>query len=333
MKIIKLKINCNYILTKYINGYIIYSSKKYLKIANNIIKKVRDIEIFFIIIYNKIKCIRLFYKREVVSNKMEEKNTTKTSLSTFLLILSLLIIIVLVIFIYKLNKDNAVETQKASQLESQVSSLSSTINSLQEKMNTVANNSIPNKYTEITSKLSDDDIFYVTNANKNNDGSYTLNGVLYTKFTLSKSELENAANNGTYKYYNQYGINPLYVNYIVKKNYKESDSDIKYDYAFIGKFKDEDRLAFVALKKDTNTYYIKNTTEYNDEWKLTNNYKKITISGDIEVENDYDSFKVKNYFNDFKEKTASEDSHPGNCFTFEFKNGKCSKVYECVTGH
>ena len=171
-------------------------------------------------------------------------------------------------------------------------------------------------------------MFYVTDTVKNSDGSYTLKGVIYTKLTLSKTELENAVKNGSYKYFNQYGTDPEYVNYSVKKNYEG------HDYAFIGKFKNEDRLCFYATKKDSNTYYIQNDTEFGDEWKLTDNYKKITVSGDVVVENDYDSSKVKNYFNNFENKTTSEtNSHPSPCYTFEFSNGKCTKIFENETGH
>ena len=289
---------------------------------------------------------------------MEDKKVTKISLSTFLLIFAIIIIVVMGVFIFKLNNEKTLETQRSTELETQVSNLNSTVNNLQEKINKVsetinsenttnaeansvveqpansASTTVQDKYTEITSKLNEDDLFYATDAVKNSDGSYTLKGVLYTKFTLSKTELENAVKNGSYKYLNQYGTDPEYVNYTVKKNYQEDMSDIKYDYAFIGKFKNEDRLCFYATKKDSNTYYIQNTTEFGDEWKLTDNYKKITVSGDVVIENDYDSSKVKNHFNNFENRTASEtNSHPSPCYTFEFSNGKCTKIFEMETGH
>lgn len=283
---------------------------------------------------------------------MEDKKVTKISLSTFLLIFAIIIIVIMGVFIFKLNNEKTVETQRATELETQVSNLNSTVNNLQEKINKVsetinsenttnveansaveqptnsASTTVQDKYTEITSKLNEDDLFYATNVVKNSDDSYTLNGVLYTKFTLSKTELENAVKNGSYKYLNQFGTDPEYVNYTVKKNYEG------HDYAFIGKFKNEDRLCFYATKKDSNTYYIQNDTEFGDEWKLTDNYKKITVSGDIVVENDYDRSKVKNHFNNFEDRTASEtNSHPSPCYTFEFSNGKCTKIFEMGTGH
>lgn len=69
---------------------------------------------------------------------MEEKNTTKISLSTFLLIIAIIAIIVMGIFIYKLNTEKTIETQKSADLQAQVSSLNSTVNNLQSKINTIS---------------------------------------------------------------------------------------------------------------------------------------------------------------------------------------------------
>ena len=270
---------------------------------------------------------------------MENK---KTRTSTIFLTIAIILIIVLgaLLYLQKIQTDGQI-----AELEDNNSKLQETINNLQEKLDNISNtitndttetssNLNQDKYIEITSNLNDDDIFFITNANQNGDGTYTLKGVLYTKFTLTKSELEDAVKNGTYKYYNQYGTNPRYVNYKVKKDYIDQYSSKPDDYAFIGKFQGEERVNYIAVKKDDNTYYIQNTTEMKHEWKLTNNYRKITISGDIDVENEYDeNYKAKTYFNDFKDKTAIEESHPSNCFTFVFENGKCSKMYEYITSH
>ena len=81
---------------------------------------------------------------------MEEKNTTKISLSTFLLIIAIIAIIVMGIFIYKLNNEKNIETQKSADLQAQVSSLNSTINSLQSKINTISETVNDNKATKST---------------------------------------------------------------------------------------------------------------------------------------------------------------------------------------
>lgn len=87
---------------------------------------------------------------------MEEKNVTKISLSTFFLILAIIAIIVMGLFIYKLNNDKTTEIQKSTELQSQVNSLSTTVNDLQGKMNKVSetinsNNSVENSTTNNTS--------------------------------------------------------------------------------------------------------------------------------------------------------------------------------------
>ena len=69
---------------------------------------------------------------------MEEKNVTKISLSTFLLIIAIIAIIVMGIFIYKINNEKTIETQKSADLQAQVSSLNGTVSDLQEKINKVS---------------------------------------------------------------------------------------------------------------------------------------------------------------------------------------------------
>ena len=264
---------------------------------------------------------------------MEEKKVNKIGVSTIFLILSLLVIVIMGIFIYKLNNDKTDQKKKISELEAEATRLNTTVEELQEKINTVSkviNDEDPrteqDKYTNITSKLGDDDMFYPLEINKNNDGAYTLKGVIYTRFTLTKSELDNAVNSG-YKYYNLYDLNSQLVNYTVKKDYEN------YDYAFIGKINDEDRVCFYAVKKDDNTYYIENPTENNREWKLSNDYKKIIVSENIEVENDGGNTTVGKYFNNFTPITVEETKRPNRLYTFEFNNGNCSKIIEFVAGH
>lgn len=84
---------------------------------------------------------------------MEEKNATKISLSTFLLIIAIIAIVVMGVFIYKLNNDKTAEIQKSAELQAQVNSLknqnnnlSGTINTLQENgSNEVTNNTVAEK--------------------------------------------------------------------------------------------------------------------------------------------------------------------------------------------
>ena len=121
------------------------------------------------------------------------------------------------------------------------------------------------------------------------------------------------------------------VSYIVKKDYKVKDSNYEYDYAFLSE--DNDEVQFYASKKDDDTYYIKNLAQYDDEWILTDSYKKITVSEDLTVETEGDSSEVKDYFKDYEARTEAEYyGHPLHCYNFEFKNGKCSSIINIQTG-
>ena len=69
---------------------------------------------------------------------MEEKNATKISLSTFLLIIAIIAIIVMGVFIYKLNNDKTAEIQKSTELQSQLNNLNGTVSDLQRKINNIS---------------------------------------------------------------------------------------------------------------------------------------------------------------------------------------------------
>ena len=69
---------------------------------------------------------------------MKEKNVTKISLSTFLLIIAIVAIILMGLLIYKLNTDKTAEIQKSTEFQSQVISLNKTVTDLQEKMNSIS---------------------------------------------------------------------------------------------------------------------------------------------------------------------------------------------------
>lgn len=69
---------------------------------------------------------------------MKEKNVTKVSLSTFLLIIAIIAIIVMGVFIYKLNNDKTAEIKKSTELQAQVNSLNGIVSDLQEKIDDIS---------------------------------------------------------------------------------------------------------------------------------------------------------------------------------------------------
>ena len=101
---------------------------------------------------------------------MKEKNSIKISLSTFLLIIAIIAIIVMGIFIYKINNEKTIETQKSADLQAQVSSLNSTVNNLQSKINTISETVNDNKSTTSTPASDVED----TNLTTYNGSEYTF---------------------------------------------------------------------------------------------------------------------------------------------------------------
>lgn len=79
---------------------------------------------------------------------MEEKQATKISLSTFLLIIAIIAIIIMGVFIYKLNNDKTKEMQKSENLHSQVNSLNGTVSDLQGKISNISSTINSNSVTE-----------------------------------------------------------------------------------------------------------------------------------------------------------------------------------------
>ena len=264
---------------------------------------------------------------------MEEKKNSTGNISTILLVIALIIIVILCAIIYKLvserNTENPIATSNIAANSMQNRTVAENTTNTTPEQSTVAED----QYIEIKSKLSKDDLFVPTNVIKNDDNSYTLKGFISTKLTMTKAELENLVIKGTYAYYNPYDDNPLYVDFTVKKNYQESTNSPKYEYAFIRKFNDEDRVYYYATRKDTYNYYIQNSAEFPDEWKLTQEYKKITLPGDLEIETDDEPITISEKFKDFVDWTPTEKTQRPNGYTFEFSNGKCTKVTEVKTGH
>ena len=116
---------------------------------------------------------------------MDEKNVKKISLSTFFLILAIIAIAVMGIFIYKLNKDKAMETQKSSELQAQVNSLNGTVSDLQGKINNISETL---NFTN-TVKNSVNDTNYQANTNiAIKLGTYTVDQVKQDEVGISNEE-------------------------------------------------------------------------------------------------------------------------------------------------
>ena len=100
---------------------------------------------------------------------MEEKNATKISLSTFFLILATIIIVIMACFLYTLNKENRIKSEKISNLNSQINNFENTIDNLQKNLDSVTN-TISNTNTlanEVNSINKNTDKLEIPNASTN----------------------------------------------------------------------------------------------------------------------------------------------------------------------
>ena len=109
---------------------------------------------------------------------MEKKNS---NLSIVFLVIAISIIIMMGALLY-MQKTEA--DRQIAELENNASQMQETINNLQGKIeNTSSENSLESKYSEITKKLENEEIFLLTDTIKNNDGTYTLKGKIITEDT------------------------------------------------------------------------------------------------------------------------------------------------------
>ena len=114
---------------------------------------------------------------------MEEKKSTKISLSTFFLIIAIIAICVMGFFIYKLNDDKTKATEKVSELNNQVAKLENSMNNLQEKVDKIPD-------TNNNTKLDNEK----TEENKSNSSTVTekqtITGAGYTITLYSNNEVK-----------------------------------------------------------------------------------------------------------------------------------------------
>lgn len=94
---------------------------------------------------------------------MEDKNVSKISLSTFLLIIAIIAIVIMGVFIYKLDNEKTIETQKSTSLQAQVNNLNGTVSDLNGKINSnsnkISSENIANTTNKVQNEKSQDNKF------------------------------------------------------------------------------------------------------------------------------------------------------------------------------
>lgn len=171
---------------------------------------------------------------------------------------------------------------------------------------------------EITDTLDENEIFFVTAAINNNDGTYTLNGCMYNKYTATMSEIKYAVSRG---YITIYGT-----------QYSIKEADVEGEYSVIDDTLNYELFRFKLL--DPTTYYLELQSEISSTWKLREELRTVTVAGDTECEMvSGEILTVADVFTGMENMEAEEKVCPNTArtFTFEFTNGECSKVVDVQT--
>lgn len=257
---------------------------------------------------------------------MEEKKSIKVSLSTVFLILAIIAIIVMACYIY-LDKTNS--NKEIAELEANAVNMQNTINDLQGKINSISNtinsdkvsddknnNSSSNQYLDITKELNENELFKVTKAIDNNDGTFTLMGKLYRPYIISESELNEILNNGTLEHNN--------TKLIIKNGEKQGTYDLCPE-----QYKDAVWYTLELIENSKN-YKMVSNTEYPEVWKETEDYRQLKTSNSTKCTYSVDSYEE---LTDTVENVFGKNLYFGGYFNFSFKNNKCVSINEVVIGH
>ena len=181
---------------------------------------------------------------------MEEKNATKISLSTFLLIIAIIAIIVMGVYIYKLNNEKTTEIQKSIELQAQVNSINGIVSDLQGKIDNISNTINSNN---TTSKTESEKIQTISNTNKDQ------NNIKYDE-EISIIELKDLNSVNIEKYYEQYNGKLLKITgYVTVTGETEmflssvglSDNDKNLERSYVGGHTNDSNLTKIVnnLKK------------------------------------------------------------------------------------
>ncbi len=225
----------------------------------------------------------------------------------------------------KLEKNNKCDNKcdnNCDSLKNIISDLEKNVSD-NEKCNTCNVTVNNDKGQLITEELNGMDVLYVTDAIKNGN-YYTLKGVIYTAYILTDQEVRDMSKNGTYT------INS--TTYTVKQNkngeYELYENGEKYPLYKIG-----------HIDSMGNYYYLEIQTEVGNAWKKTNIHKEIVISANTPIDIGYDKadhYKIADdVFKNYKSLTTVPDTtNPPfyYAFKFEFKDGKCVRLYNEITG-
>lgn len=201
-------------------------------------------------------------------------------------------------------------------------------NNFESEHNNLESNNVSNMYTEITERLKPLEAFHVINVIENED-TYTLQGVIYTHYTLNDSELENIKNEGSIRL----------------------DGE-EYDLKFLNYLRGEDRVVYglysegsespmyLIIKNSSGYYYIEFQAQLSDVYRRTDIYKQITISKDTRCDDvmmgdilpDGTIYTAEKEFSNFEYIDPIRETFPLPLYIFDFnENGDLISI-EVIRG-
>ena len=239
---------------------------------------------------------------------MNESNGKKQVAALWILgvLVVILIAVIVGLFITQAkikNQEVASKDAKIAQMEQELAQVK---NEFQENKNKKQN-----EYIEITEELRPGEVLYVTNVEKNTDNTYTLQGVIYSIYTLTYNEMEQIKSIGTF--------NLAGKTYNVKKN--EKNIWELYDG-------NTDFPKYQILNLNTGGYYLSRLTTLSNVYKITPIKRQITVSRDTICEYNYNEATAKEEFDNFQPREPNvESDFPIPFYSFKFENGKCVSIY------
>ena len=193
---------------------------------------------------------------------------------------------------------------------------------------------VPNKYTEITEELENGSCLFITKAIKNDNDTYTLQGVIFSHYLLSQNEVDEIVRKGTMDIENKtYRIE-------IVSNREDNSSDSRYVYLKLYSDNDQSDNPMYSIIKDSSLYYLERTgVQLSYVWKMSNEYRQITVDKDTicEMGEFYDPYGLidnpktveelyESMFKAYENKLDPNSTNPIPSYTFEFENGKCVKI-------
>jgi len=249
--------------------------------------------------------------------KMEEKGEIRLKLSKVILLVVILVLIIALGVVYYLGfvkNKNQVENMQASNVSAYEKQQESnkTENSNKNELMKIVSKTDELNYEEIKEELRPDEVLYVTNVIKNNDNTYTLQGVIYSIYTLTQNELDDIIEKGTFDIGGK--------SYNVLKNSETGEWEL---------YETNEKWPFYIIHlSNISGYYLERQTSLSEVYKLTQEKRQITVNENMICNDTYGgSTIVKEEFENFKTREPDVNSTcPVPFYRFKFKNGQCVSI-------